>query len=244
MTPLVERLPWDSAFFGFPIVRVDPAALATSTLAATLQRCDAQGVRCAYLQLDAGAGAASERAQTHGFVLRDVRLELDRPLATGSRSSHSAPVRPARRAQQPALEALARRAIVGSRFLADPNFPAERCRELYVAFLRRGLGDDPQRFTLSDEAAGGFVVCHRDVQREAGTIELIAVDDAQRGRCLGRALVAGAALACANAGLHTLEVATQASNIAAQRLYQGCDFRTRRAALWFHRWNPIAPAES
>jgi ribosomal protein S18 acetylase RimI-like enzyme len=69
-----------------------------------------------------------------------------------------------------------------------------------------------------------------------GTIELIAVADAARGRGHGHALVAGALAAFAAEGLGGAEVATQAANVPSQRLYARGGFRARRAQLWLHRW--------
>jgi ribosomal protein S18 acetylase RimI-like enzyme len=37
-------------------------------------------------------------------------------------------------------------------------------------------------------------------------------------------------------GLQRAQVVTQGRNIAAQRLYQKCGFRTGEIALWYHRW--------
>jgi RimJ/RimL family protein N-acetyltransferase len=48
--------------------------------------------------------------------------------------------------------------------------------------------------------------------------------------------VAAALTAFADAGLSRARVATQAANVASQRLYQRAGFRTSEAALWLHRW--------
>jgi dTDP-4-amino-4,6-dideoxy-D-galactose acyltransferase len=233
----IVRLAWDSEFFGFPIARVTPRRPDASALREAVQACRDERIRCACLLLDADATAASAIAQAHGFVLRDVRVELDRlttALAPPSSDAHL--IAPARDDQRGALETIAREAIDTSRFVADPGFPPARCRQLYVAFLARGLDDPGERVTLASAEATGFVACHLDATRSVGTIELIAVAAAARGSGLGSALVARALALFADAGLARAEVVTQGANVAAQRLYQRCGFRTRRTGLWFHRW--------
>ncbi len=231
-------LSWDSAFFGFPVAQLTDRRLDEAALETALAACRVRRIRCAYLLLDADDDRGSALAQAGGFVLRDVRLTFERPVhgAAGAPSAGAAPIAPALPHQRAALEAIAREAFVHTRFLADPGFPPERSRELYAAFVRRGLDGGPGRAVLADADADGFVVCRLDRELGIGAIELIAVAAAQRGRGLGGALVAAALTAFADAGLSRTRVATQAANVASQRLYQRARFRTSEAALWLHHW--------
>lgn len=235
MSAPVERLPFDSRLFGIPIARVTATRLDEPALEAALDACRAQRIRCAYLLLDGDDARGAALAQAAGFVLRDVRVELDRPIAAheaGDRGGLAA----IREDPDGALEALARAAFAGTRFAVDPGFPPERCGELYAAFLRRGLDGDATRTTLATPDGRGFIVCHRDGARGVGTIELVAVAAAARGRGLGGELVGAAIETFARGGLARAEVVTQAANVPAQRLYQRAGFRTARTGLWFHRW--------
>ncbi|HZV74337.1 MAG TPA: GNAT family N-acetyltransferase [Conexibacter sp.] len=239
MSPPITRLDWDSAFFGIAIARVNARRLDGPMLAAALRACRAERIRCAYLLLDADDAQGAELAQAAGFVLRDVRVTLERPLeatdaATPERSHMG--IDRARPEQHATLEAVARDAFEHTRFLDDGGFPHERCRDLYASFLRRGLDGGPQRMTLATPDAGGFIVCHADLDDGVGTIELIAVIAGSRGHGLGGALVDAAVAAFADAGLRRASVATQAANVASQRVYQRSGFRTRSVGLWFHRW--------
>jgi GNAT superfamily N-acetyltransferase len=238
MSAPLERLDWDSAFFGVPIARVTARRVDEAALADALSACRAQRIRCAYLLLDADDARGSELAQAAGFVLRDVRVTLERPLEGGEGASArgDGPIAPARAGQRAALEAVARDAFAHTRFLDDDGFPDERCRELYAAFVRRGLDGAPERLTLADPGARGFIVCRFDRDAGVGEIELIAVAADGRGQGLGGALVAAALAAFADAGLRRARVATQAANVASQRIYQRAGFRTHEVALWLHRW--------
>jgi len=239
----IVPLAWDSAFFGFPVAQLTAERLDESALAAATVACRARGIRCAYLLLDGDDAHGSALAQADGFALRDVRLTFERELgdASAADAGHAAPtprpaIGPATAGQHAALETLAREAFTHTRFLADPHFPQERSRELYAAMLRRGLDGGPERVTLADGDARGFVVCRLDTRDGVGTIELIAVAASARGGGLGAALVTAALARFRAAGLHRAQVATQAANVASQRLYQRTGFRTCAAHLWLHRW--------
>jgi len=230
----VRPLAWDSAFFGFPVAQVDAERPDRAALEEAVAACERDGTRCAYLLLDAADVAGGEAAQASGFVLRDVRVELDRPLdgADVGAADGRVAIAEAGAGELAALEALARERFASSRFFADPGFPRERCRELYAAFVRRGLSGDPRRWTLAIADASGCIVGHADAQEGTGTIELVAATRPGDGTALVRAAVAR----FAQAGLTRAAVVTQACNVAAQRSYQRAGFRTCHSGLWFHRW--------
>lgn len=237
MSEPIVALDWDSAFFGFPIAQVTAHRLDEQALDAAVEACRARGIRCAYLLLDGDDAHGSELAQAAGFVLRDVRTTLERCVEPADAARPAAPgVASAGPQQHAALEAVARAAFEQTRFTADPGFAPERCRDLYAAFLRRGLGGAPERIVLADPAARGFVACRLDAVERTGAIELIAVAAEGRGRGLGGALVDAALGAFAAAGLHRATVVTQAANVASQRMYQRAGFRTCEVGLWLHRW--------
>jgi dTDP-4-amino-4,6-dideoxy-D-galactose acyltransferase len=234
----VAALEWDSEFFGFPVARVDWHGPDEAALDAALALCGDRGVRCAYLLLPADDLVGAEHAQARSFRLCDVRTELDRPLVASDAAGveGNCAIGPVAPWQIAALEQLAALEFPGSRFYADPRFERERCRELYVAFLHRGLCGVAGRQVLSEASGKGFIVFCLDRRRRVGRLELLAVAESTKGSGLGKALIGAAHKEFARAGLDSTEVVTQASNVTAQRLYQRDGYRTRNYALWFHRW--------
>ena len=225
-----EPLSWDSELFGFPIGRVpEPAALDDAVSAA-----DADGVRCLYLLCPADEDHALQAALDAGFRPYDVRVELERALEGTEPGGEE--VREANAGDEAGLSRIAAERFTGTRFFADPHFPREACRELYVAWLRRGLTTAPERRTLVAGDAEGFVTCRFDAASGTGTIELIGVADGAAGRGLGAALLAGAHRAFAGAGLRRASVVTQARNVPALRLYERHGYLTSATAVWLHRW--------
>ncbi len=225
-----EPLEWDSEFFGFSIGRVE----ADRDLSHSVAAADTDGVRCLYLLCPADDEATLAMAFELGFRLYDVRLELGHDL--GAASGAESALHEALPGEAAALEAIARGQLRGTRFWNDRRFDRARVADLYAAWLRRGLETAPERRTLVVGDAAGFITCHLDEVGSVGTIELIAVAADAGGRGLGRQLVVGADDAFAAAGLRHAAVVTQGGNVAAQRLYQACGYRTTRSDLWLHRW--------
>ncbi len=229
----VADLDWDSEFFGFAIARVTSHALTAQEIDGVLAECRRRGVRCLYLLT--GDERTSLLAQDRGFRLHDVRVELDRSLDGHASTRTQFTVAAARPDQRRALAAWARERFTDSRFFADPGFDDDRARDLFAAFVDRGF-DAHDRRTLADADGRGFVICRLQPERAVGRIELIGVAPGAEGSGLADALMHAAHDEFVAAGLQRAEVVTQARNIAAQRLYQRLGYRSRRSALWFHRW--------
>jgi dTDP-4-amino-4,6-dideoxy-D-galactose acyltransferase len=231
---LVEQLDWDSEFFGFPIGRVRND-VNDSHVAAAVREANARKLRCVYLCVTAKNERLLDEAQRLGFMVRDVRVTLQGRVPNSS--VEHIEVKPAGLAAFDGLAAIARERFQATRFFADPGFDRDRCRELYVAWLRRGLQPSPDRVTLVAEKSRGFVVCRFDRPTNRGEIELIGVAKEADGQGIGSALVNGAQATFTREGLTYMRVVTQGSNIAAQRLYQRHGFHIHGVALWLHRWH-------
>lgn len=230
---LVERLEWDTSFFGVPIGRVAQTATADD-IGAALHEAAHRDLRCIYLLAAAEDDQMIEAAQEHGFMVREIRVELERPV-----SGHVSGVEGLRIGRPEDLsrfEQVARERFRGTRFFADKRFPPARSEALYVEWLRRGLSDRVARRTLVTADASGFVVCHLDVNSRLGRIELIGVAADASSSGLSNALIAGAGAIFKAASLDTAMVVTQGQNVPAQRLYQRHGYRTTKTFLWLHRW--------
>jgi dTDP-4-amino-4,6-dideoxy-D-galactose acyltransferase len=230
---LVERLAWDSSFFQLPIGRLTDNVTADNITAA-ISEAEARKLKCIYLLASADDYTLIGSAQENGFLVREIRVELERPVV--GHSMGIARLRVGGPADLPRLAQIARQRFRGTRFFADKGFALDRSAELYVEWLRRGLRDESERRTLVTEDASGFVVCHLDSRSSTGRIELIGVAADAAGRRLGDVLMAGAGSVFHEASLNTAMVVTQGHNITAQRLYQRHGYLTAKTSLWLHRW--------
>jgi dTDP-4-amino-4,6-dideoxy-D-galactose acyltransferase len=220
-------LEWDTQFWGRPIGRVLERRLDAAAVDAWAREHE---IDCLYFLADTEFDAA-HRAEDAGFRLMDVRVELSRS-ALGTTEGR---VRFAHDDDREPLRSIARTSHRDTRFYADPGFPDDRCDEFYDVWISRSL-DGWAQSVLVPEDGLGYVSCHADDKRGWGSIGLIAVDEAERGRGLGRELVLGAVAWARRRGLRNIGVVTQGRNVGAQRLFAACGFRVESVGLWFHKW--------
>ena len=226
-------LPWDSEFFGFRIGRVKASRLTPDTLRSVLAWAAAEKLRCAYFSADAECAETLALAHEGGFQFVDLRVDLATPVRAADALPAHAGFRPATTADLPALEAISRVAHRDTRFFKDAQFPAARAADLYAEWIQR---DFRVHHVFTVPGNTGYVTCQVDPATGTGRIGLIAVAESERGRGLGRSLVGGALRWLGESGCREVRVATQASNVTAQRLYQAHGFRTAEGSATFHRW--------
>jgi dTDP-4-amino-4,6-dideoxy-D-galactose acyltransferase len=232
-----EYLEWDSAFFGQRIGRVVGNRLSPKTISAVLRWVEAEHIGCIYFLADAGHPQTIALAETNGFRLVDIRLTLDRlikpsePVWPGV-----AAIRNLQAADVPALREIAAVAHRVGRFHSDPDFPDDRCDELYATWIEKscsGYADIVLVAEVGDSVAG-YISCHLSEKGE-GSIGLLAVASHFHRRGIGDQLVKASLDFFLANGMTRASVVTQGSNCASQRLYQERGFRTRAVQLWYHR---------
>jgi len=230
----IERLFWDSEFFGFGIGRVASARLTHEDASACMARARETGLRCLYFLADAGDPDSWRAAIGAGFDPIDVRIELDRTLPDVASTSLDFTIAVAD--DVPSLLEVARGAFRQSRFFRDGRFPAGKAEELFAVWVRRGVSAD-DGFTVlgSGAATRGAFVSARAAAGE-GRIELFAVAPELRGRGIGPRLLDAGMSELVRRGARRVSVVTQGSNGAALRTYERAGFRTRSVGLWFHGW--------
>jgi ribosomal protein S18 acetylase RimI-like enzyme len=243
MTPC-EYLEWDSRFFGLRIARFRGRRLDVDALARAQAYCREERIDCLYFLADSGSPETHRLAQAAGFQFVDVRVTLERPLA-GYAIRPAPAVREHRPSDRERLREIARVSHHDSRFYADPRFARPLCDGLYATWIDRSC-DGWADCVLVAEAEGvpaGYLSCHLQSaagsigQSLAGSIGLVAVDGAYRGRGLGGQLVHAACAFFQARGMERATVVTQGRNIASQRLYQRCGFFTSEMQFWYHYWS-------
>jgi len=235
---VIERLAWDSTFFGMGVGRLHAASLTPEVAAQSQQWCRENQVACLYfLGPETGEVPA-------GFRLVDERITLAwdaHPIAAPSPA-----VRPLEAADLPVLENIARQSHRDTRFYADPLFDRARCDELYATWIRRSCQGwaDAVLVATCEGLPAGYVTCKNGAigsgqnvavgSGQNGAIGLIAVASPARGRGLGRQLVTAAQAYFASHGATCVTVVTQGRNRGARRLYEGCGFHFAGAQHWYH----------
>ncbi len=235
MSEPCRHLPWDTAFFGRRIARLDARRPSALELDQALAWCMAEGVECLYFLAEDDPATAA-LAEERGFRLTDLRVTLRATGAPPGDGCDLQDIRLCRPEDIDDLRAIARGSYSDSRFYADPGFPRERCDALYDTWLLQSCAGHAAAVLVAGQGARavGYVTCLRDGAR--GEIGLLGVAAAARGGGLGLRLVRAARHWFWQDGAAEVHVVTQGRNAAAQRIYQRAGFVTERIELWFHRW--------
>lgn len=216
------------------IGRVEGGGMTAESRAGVDDWAAANDVRCVYFLVDGDDAAAAQVAEDGGFRLTDVRVELRRDAGREEVEG----VRAARDDDRDALRAIARTSHRATRFYADPNFPDERCDELYDRWISQSLDGWARHVLVADLGEGpvGYVSCHLDDAERSGSIGLIAIDAGARGGGLGLALSRAAVDWCSDNGAETMSVVTQGRNVGALRTFERAGFAAHELGLWLHKW--------
>ena len=236
--PAIDRmepgrfLDWDSTFFGINIARIH-------SLDGARDWCAANRIVCAYFLADADEPEAVTLAEAEGFHLRDVRITLERPSPDAAETFECPLIREFQESDLPALVQIARHSHKDSRFYQDPHFDRQRCADFYETWIRRSCDGWASGVLVAEinRQAVGYLTCHLLVDH-GGSIGLFAVDEASRGKGVGRQLVEASLTYFRDRSAPSIEVVTQGRNIRSQRLYQRCGFLPKSMQFWYHRWTP------
>ncbi len=245
-TELCEFLPWDSGFFGHRIGRVIPQRLTTANLATVLEWKQAQQIECLYFLADGNDRETLFLAERHGFHMVDIRVTLSYTGVQDATVSDLAFIRPARPDDLLDISAIARYSYRDTRFYFDAHFPRQRCDDFYELWVQKSLTGyaDAVQVAETPEGLSGYITCHRGPAPHEGRIGLVGVSERARGQGIGRQLVLAAQEWARQQTITKFTVVTQGRNIAAQRLYQRCNFITQSVQIWYHRWSTDADKET
>ena len=219
--PLVH-LPWDSDFFGTSIAR---ASLSDTPLASAVAEARDSNVSCIYLFVPASDVRQITEAAHVGARLVGLRTELAGTID----SLGSSDARRTKEADIPDVRRMAEDLARASRFRADGRFDAAAIDVMYRIWLASCL--DEGVVVVPREGLTGFVGAR--IKNGESHIELVYVAGAARGARLASRLVAAAA---SSLGISRARVATDAGNVAAQRMYQSLGLKTEAVEAILHLW--------
>ena len=243
MSEWICPLPWDTAFFGFKIGRINPRQLEPLTVSSNLAHAQRAGFQCLYFEAAPHDATTVELAERYGFHLVDVRVVLEQGLdlqsGRPSRSRVASPsvsTGPYRPEDIASLEEIAVEIGHLSRFQFDNNFPADAQRRLYRAWLHKSIADESGALIVAYEngVVAGLITCENT--DGLGRIILIGVRSHFRGHGVAEALVQASLDWFRSQGSRRVQVITQVRNVPAQRLYQKMGFLTHSVTLMYHRW--------
>jgi ribosomal protein S18 acetylase RimI-like enzyme len=230
-------LDWDSEFFGVRIGQIEGNLLTDTTIDSVLQWSHDQQVDCLYFLCAPDDDTSVRVAEQHQFHLVDIRIELSWPVRKIENRSE-VDARLFRPDDLATLQQIAAETYQLSRFYFDQGFPKDLASGLYREWITKSCNGYAEAVFVADYqgSVGGFITCHLDDVSRRGRIGLLGVAETARGSGIGCVLIEAAQRYFSDREMRDVFVVTQARNIAAQRLYQSCGFRTQSVGLWYHRW--------
>ncbi len=237
---VVERLEWDSNFFGMEIATLHPRRLTERILLFAEKACRAVSIQCLYFLADGSHEPTRVLAEQHGFRAVDDRLTY---LRTTEDLPQAAPppgveIRTGLAADGAQLAQIAGTSYGASRYFHDGRFPKERCEQFYRDWIQKSLEgrfDDEVLVAVCEGQVAGYISCRANTAN-LGSIGLVGLDADFRARGIGSSLVQASLTWFEERDIPRIEVVTQGRNVAAQKLYESCGFVLHRVEKWYHNW--------
>lgn len=218
---MIEKLEWDSRFFGRKIGRLTEAP-PKNVLRRLIRK--AQKDNYSYLTCRFNLNKISEiqSLENHGFYLTDIGIVWERN--TDNKIEPLVLAREATTKDAAVLKKIARGLFKDSRFYNDPFFTYEEAENFYQTWIENSLKDKNIKTFLIKKS--GFVTCKK-LRGNRGNIPLIGVISARQDKGIGSSLVYKALNWFKKIGVKTVSVRTQANNIKAMNFYMGEGFKIK-----------------
>jgi len=226
---------WDSLHWGLRIAKVEGSRLTPESVVSIRSWCESHAIDCVYFLADDDPGT-HRLAESAGYRRVDTRVTLEREPEE-SPAGGKGVVRPFDPHDLPVLCRIARSSHHATRFYRDGRFPGPKCDDLYETWIRKSCGGEAQAVFVAapDGPPVGYVTCELEEPAE-GKIGLMAVDEAFRGKGLGRALVLEALRWFGSRSVRRVSVITQGDEGGARRFYESCSFVVCSVQVWYHGW--------
>lgn len=233
---LIEKLEWDSDFFGISIGRYLGNAFDDDLQRKFRADFNDGGYDCVYAFLRPDDAETAVIAAEEGFFLADVRAIYALSREGWEKAEFSSDCRIIKATDGESLSQLkkiARRASWASRFSFDPRFKG-LVAEMYEIWVERIIRDANGAVIafVNGGTIAGFAAAL--VNGDVGELVLVATAAGCEGRGIGKEVARGGIHWLKERGVKKILVKTQERNIAAGRLYQSVGFRSEKSELIYH----------
>lgn len=228
----MERLNWDSSFFGYEVGKVEVNDDSSFDLDDFIQK--TKDFRLIYLFSKQVVNLPHIIEVDRKVVLSQVCTKIvganNTLLQSFNGEKHSFDE----------LKELALESGIYSRFYIDKNFKNQEYEKLYTRWIENAVNDESTIdivIAVSNNSIIGFATLNKKNSLLAD-IGLVAVSKKSRGLGVGKQLIQEAILRSEKAGFKEIQVVTQMNNLAAMNLYQSANFKIKEITNIYHLWNP------
>lgn len=231
-------LEWDTHFFGYKIASIKAFEVGVEKLNNIFRELKEQEFKLAYCFIDPADKVSNESLKQFPGFLADEKVtysievteELNFPVTDHILTYNS------NKASEK-LKTLALQSGLYSRFKIDPDFHNNEFERLYTEWIEksveRKLADEVLIYSEGDDFQGFITLV---LHENSGSIGLIAVDENQRGKAIGKKLIGAVVQYFYDHKITTIDVVTQKSNYAACRFYESCGFKIKSIVNIYHLW--------
>jgi dTDP-4-amino-4,6-dideoxy-D-galactose acyltransferase len=231
-------LRWDSDFFGYKVASIRHESISNADFEAVIEAMRREKVKLVYCFLKPGEDDLAELIIGNSGFLADTKITYFKPVLFDNDFSFNESVVSYDKSHcSPKLKELALQSGIYSRFKIDPNFRNNEFEKLYTEWVeksvRREISDEVLVFTENNDEKGFVTI---SLKNGTGTIGLIAVDENERGRSIGKILMNSALRFMSENNAGIAEVATQQANEGACRFYNALGFKIKNIVNVYHLW--------
>lgn len=229
---MVEKLDWDSAFFGLRIAKAEVDSQVgmddiEQQIGLLRQQYDLIYVFAHHpIMISRGDPVLVDEKLVYSAKTHKVSVTRDQHIVEYKQGMVS---------EQ--LLNLALESGVYSRFRVDSRLPAGSYERLYTRWIEQSVNHTiaTEVFCyMLDETPLGLITLKRDA--DVGDIGLVATDQEYRGRGIGKAMIAYVMDYAHRCGCNAINVTTQFNNLAARRLYESSGMQIKQTTYVWHWW--------
>lgn len=230
----VQKIDWDSIFFGIPIGKIDIGDSVLDTM--LLQKINKSPFSLIYLFSNTPI-----QHYVSGLELVDIKAIFEKPISALQSLGEIKPVYFVK--HNDSYEDIINLAYLSgqySRFKLDNKLPAQSFERLYKKWVDKSIEDEDISIIVKKSIHNkitGFVTLE-NAQGNNCKIGLIAVYPQHQGEGIGSQLLTNAEIEGYNKGKTKIAVATQKANTGAMKLYQKNGYELAKLTHIYHYWKP------
>jgi dTDP-4-amino-4,6-dideoxy-D-galactose acyltransferase len=235
---IVKISEWDSGFFGYNIASVKPSGLINSDLVTVIKDLRKKNVKLIYFFVNHDDEISNKSIKNASGFLVDEKVTFCTKIIKQNVISGSDFVVPYNlNYSSEKLKLLALQSGAFSRFNIDSNFHNNEYQKLYLEWIEKSVRKEISDIVLvykEENDEKGFITLA--VRNDIGSIGLIAVDEKERGKSIGKKLVNEAFIYFIERNIESVEVVTQKANDGACKFYKSLGFEIKSIVNVYHLW--------
>ncbi len=238
MYNIYKILEWDSLFFGYNIASIQALNLQSDDLNKIIKELREQNIKLVYCNTNPDDEISNSSFKGASGLLVDKKVTFSIKISETDNFTGSTLIRPYKlNYTSEKLKSLALQSGIYSRFKIDPNFHNAEYEKLYIEWIEKSvqgnIADEVLVYSENEDEKGLITLGFKG---NSGSIGLLAVDENERGKSIGRKLV-WSALACfREKKVNIVEVVTQNDNEGACGFYKSMGFEVKSIVNIYHLW--------